>query len=139
LEKAKRSWQAAAASSESEGRRRRGGGGGAGFAPNRAVQRYYQALAQRKLGQNDQAIAIFQELVKAGRPAQADSDSEAVPPSAVRQNQRSRSAAVHYAAGLGHLGLGEKEQAKAEFKRALAECPDHLGATVSLRRLAPEK
>ncbi len=39
-------------------------------------------------------------------------------------------------AGLGHLGLGEKDKAKDEFCRALGTVPDLLGAKVELGWLA---
>jgi hypothetical protein len=43
-----------------------------------------------------------------------------------------RIATTHYLAGLGHAGLGEKEEARAEFNAALAASPDHLGAKLAL-------
>jgi tetratricopeptide (TPR) repeat protein len=139
LEKAKLSWREAAGSPSSGGRGRGRGADGGGFVSNRGVQRYYQALAQRRLGENDQANDIFRELVKSGSEGQTDAGAEAAPASGARQNQRGRLAAIHYAAGLGHLGLGENDQARAEFRQALEASPDHPGASASLRRLASEK
>ena len=134
-ENAKQSWQEAA-ESPPPGEHGRGAGG---FVARRAVQRYFRALAYRKLGQDDQATAIFRELVKVGSQGQPDPEAESAPPSGARQSARTRLAAVHYVAGLGHLGLGETEQATAEFKQALAASPDHLGASTSLRRLESER
>ena len=57
LEKAKQSWQEAARLGPTGGRTRGSGAGSHGLAANRGVQRYYQALAQRKLGQTDPAEA----------------------------------------------------------------------------------
>jgi tetratricopeptide (TPR) repeat protein len=136
LVKAKPSWQEAAGSPQSVGRGRGRGADGGSFVANRGVQRYYQALALRKLGETDRANAIFRELTNAGSDSPTDSGSADASSAPGRPNQRSRLAAVHYAAGLGRLGLGETEQAKAEFKQALAASPDHPGARASLERLA---
>jgi len=138
-DKAKQSWEEAAGSPQPGGRGRGRGTGDGSFGANRGVQRYYQALAQRKLGQSDQANAIFRELANASSQSPPDPGSDAAPTSGARQNQRSRLAATHYVAGLGHLGLGEDDQAKAEFKQALEASPDHPGVSAGLRWLAAER
>ncbi len=79
-----------------------------GEAARRSTQRYYQALAQRKLGRTEAADVILRELAATKSP---------------------------YPAGLGHAGLGEKEQARADFAAALAESPDHLAAKLALEQL----
>jgi tetratricopeptide (TPR) repeat protein len=138
MEKAKQSWQQAvsAESARLGGRGRgRGGAGGGGAVSDRSLQRYYQALAHRKLGQNDQANAIFRELADADSQVQADSGSELSSGSGARQNQRSRLATARYAAGLGHLGLGETDEARQQFTRALEASPDHLGAKSALAEM----
>jgi tetratricopeptide (TPR) repeat protein len=134
-DKAKQSWQDAAGSAQSGGRGRGRGAGGQGFGGNRGVQRYYQALAQQKLGQSDQAKSTFRELVNAVTETQPDPGSESTPAAGARQNQRSRLTALHYAAGLGHLGLGETDLAKAEFTQALEASPDQPAVHASLKRL----
>ncbi len=138
---AKQSWQeAASARVQGPGGRGRGrGGAGAEMGGgDRSTERYYQALAQRKLGQNDQAETIFRDLAAADRtatenPANVSSSSQP----GERPTQSSRSAAAHYSAGLGHLGLGEPDKARTEFKQALAMSPDHLGAKVALSEIRP--
>jgi tetratricopeptide (TPR) repeat protein len=133
IEKAKASWQQAASAPSQRGGRG-GAGGGRGWAPDRSAQRYYQALAQQKLGQSEPAAVIFRELVNATGQTKP-SPEPGSPASRARQNQRSRQAAAHYAAGLGYAGLGEKEKARAEFSAALRTAPDHLGAKTALDRL----
>ena len=47
-----------------------------------------------------------------------------------KQSERVRKANAHYLIGLGQLGLGQKAEARAEFKQALELHPAHLGATM---------
>jgi tetratricopeptide (TPR) repeat protein len=139
MEKAKQSWQEAAVGSApigGRGRGRGGAGGGRGFAPDRSVQRYYQALAQRKLGQTEQAQAALRELANTATP---ETGADSQPTLGPRRGGANRQATAHYAAGLGHLGLGEVEQARIAFAQALKAAPDHLGAQTKLRGLAPAK
>jgi tetratricopeptide (TPR) repeat protein len=136
-EKAKQMWQAAADSPRPGGRGRSRGAGGE-FGAGRGIERYYQALAQQKLGHDDEAKAAFRELVKGASQRQTDPE-ESAPASGRRQSQRNRSAAAHYAAGLGHLGLGENDLARTEFRQALEAQPDHPGISANLRRLTPDR
>jgi tetratricopeptide (TPR) repeat protein len=78
-----------------------------------ATQRYHQALALRSLGRKDEADKILRGLVQTGT---AD-------------------APQRYATGLGHAGLGEKEQARAQLTATLSAQPDNLGAAWALQRL----
>ncbi len=119
-----------------------GGGGGRGGFGNqvltRGVQRYYQALAFRQLGQNDRAEPIFRELVASGAAALKQTDAPEAGPGAggrAGASPRSRAAAAHYIAGLGHSGLGEKDKARMEFSAALASTPDLLAAKLALTQL----
>ena len=108
-DKARQSWQPAASASK-EGRGRAGSGGR--FDSNLSAERYYAALAQRKLGQNEQADAALKSLLEA---AKANLEREATTGQAAQRERRSRSAGPafnHYLAGLAHLGLGQNEAAK---------------------------
>jgi len=49
-----------------------------------------------------------------------------------RQARQSRLVMGHYAAGLGHLGLGESGRAKEELNQALAINPAHAGVRSAL-------
>jgi len=103
----------------------------------RNVQRYYQALSLRKLGKNEDVEEIFQELVKSGNEALQRSSSQIdfFAKFGEQQSQRSRLANAHYTAGLGYLGLNEKDKAREEFNQALEAGPDHLGAKTMLAQL----
>jgi tetratricopeptide (TPR) repeat protein len=131
-ENAKQSWQrAVSASNERPGRR----GGGGGFVSDRSVQRYYQALAQKKLGQVTEAETSLRGMLDAANRALEREPGDSSGAVGERQSPRSRVALAHYLAGLAHLGLGETELAKQEFTRALEGSPDHLGAKAALAQL----
>jgi tetratricopeptide (TPR) repeat protein len=78
-----------------------------------ATHDYHRALALRSLGQKDEADKILRGMVQSGT---AD-------------------APQRYATGLGHAGLGEKDQARAQLTAALSAQPDNLGALWALQRL----
>ena len=109
-------WNRAAAATFGAGRRGDAEIVGEDF--RRARQRYHQALALRKLGQNSMAESVFRDL--ASPPASTPAMS---------------AAAKHYAAGLGCAGLGEKEKARIELTAALAAVPDSLDAKLALGQL----
>jgi tetratricopeptide (TPR) repeat protein len=124
-DKAAQSWKDAQAATTSGvgggGGGRRGGRGGRGGSLDRQAGSYYQALATKALGQPAEANRAFHILLDA-----ANGDLEGAP---------ARAASAHYAAGLGHLGLGEKEQARAEFELALRAVPDSLGPEMELTQM----
>ena len=96
-------------------------------------QQYFQALAMQKLGQNEKATAIFQALVdSAAQSLKERSEIDFFASFGEQQSQRSRLAQNHYQAGLGYLGLGEKQKAKQEMADALKVSPDHLAAKQAL-------
>jgi len=103
----------------------------------RSTQRYYQALSLRKLGSSENVEEIFQDLVKSGKEAleRTSSQIDFFAKFGEQQSQRSRLADAHYMAGLGYLGLNEKDNARREFNQALDAGPDHLGAKTMLAQL----
>jgi tetratricopeptide (TPR) repeat protein len=134
--KAKQSWQEAATPTPGGERGgRRGSPGGGGFSPDRSVQRYYQALAQKKLGRDSEAETTLKNLLDSANRALGRGTGEAPGGFGERQSPRLRAASAHYLAGLAHLGLGETELAKKEFETALESAPDALGAKIELARL----
>jgi tetratricopeptide (TPR) repeat protein len=128
--KAKQSWQDSAAAEF--GRSRRGRERNA--ASGQGVQLYYQALALRKLGENDKAQTIFRSLVTDGMAAIGERSSQLdLSASMDEQNsQRASLAMAHYVAGLGYLGLGETGTARNHLNEALKVSPAHVGARTSL-------
>ncbi len=103
-----------------------------------AAQSYYRALAMRKLGQADEAKAALQELLNSAtralqNPAPAATGGRG---GGRRGPQTPPQLPAHYAAALGHLGLGETDQAQQEARAALAINPAHLGARSVLDSLS---
>jgi tetratricopeptide (TPR) repeat protein len=115
-------------SSSSSPRRSRGG---------RNTQQYYQALSLQKLGKKEDVEGMFQDLVESGKEAlgRTSSQIDFFAKFGEQQSQRSRLANAHYMAGLGYLGLNEKDKARQEFKQALEASPDHLGAKTMLAQI----
>ncbi|MFC1795364.1 hypothetical protein ACFL3Q_17480, partial [Planctomycetota bacterium] len=101
------------------------------------TQRYYQALSLQKLGKNEDVEEIFRDLVKSGNEAleQTSSQIDFFAKFGQQQSQRSRLADAHYKAGLGYLGLNEKDKARRQLNQALEAGPDHLGAKTMLAQL----
>jgi len=98
------------------------------------VQLYYQALALRQIGREEEAKTIFREIRRAGELLLADAPEDIGYFSSFgeRQSRRVRLASAHYLTGLGHAGLGQQEMARSRFEAALDASPDHLGARMAL-------
>ncbi len=131
--KAKEYWQlSVSATIERFGRR-----GGGGLVSERSVQRYYQSLSQRKLGQPAEAETALRNLLDAANRAieQGTQRDESGEGPGDRLSPRNRLTTAHYVAGLALLGCGEKEKAKGEFSLALQSSPDHLGAKAALSEI----
>lgn len=131
-EKARQAWRQAADASQTAGRGR-GRRGEGGFGLDGGAERFFQALAHLKLDEEDRANAIFRELVDS--PPRGERGGEADSASTRGRSDRNRQAARHYAAGLGHAGLGEWEQARAQLREALVRSPDYAPASATLRIL----
>lgn len=133
-DQAKQYWQKSAAVESAA--RAHGHNDHDGISP-RTIQACYQALALRKLGQNDQASAKFQELIKHANaaiqkdPAQFDLDA----PVSDLLTQRSRLAIAHYVAALSYLGLDDKKKATQELNEALQARPGLATARFTLDQL----
>ncbi len=123
---AKQLWQKAVASPTERTGRRDGGG----FGAERGAQKYYQALAQRKLGQSGDAETSLRSLSDTAtrmlEPPPRDTGR------GTRAPTQNRLAQAHYLAGLAQLGLGDKSKAKEDFSRALEMDPGLLGAKSAL-------
>ena len=99
--------------------------------------RFAQTLALAKLGRADEARQRFEGLVSAGqRQIEGGEQADYFAKFGEREPERVRKARAHYLIGLGRLGLGRTDDAKAAFAQALELHPAHLGA--ALQRAALE-
>ncbi|NWG19837.1 MAG: DUF5107 domain-containing protein [Chloroflexi bacterium] len=104
---------------------------------------FYQGLARRRLGQEDEARAIFTRLIEYGRrhlndDVEMDYFAVSLPDFLVFDEDLNRRNRIHcnYMMALGHMGLGETALAEQCFAAVLAEDVSHLGATIHARMLA---
>jgi tetratricopeptide (TPR) repeat protein len=130
-EKAVKAWQAAAeAESRAGSRGPRWGSSGS------VIDRSFKALALRKLGKVEEAEAIFRGLAESSRSRTTASQIDPSAPATSQMAQRDRLAQSHFSAGLGYLGLGDKDKARNELTECLKISPDHLGAKTALESLS---
>lgn len=99
----------------------------AGSAVDKA-QSYYRALAMKKLGQDKQADALFENLIRTGTRTLAGYSEGTVG----TLDDREVVATAHYLVGLGEAGLHHRAEAQNAFRAALSICPDHLGALLAV-------
>jgi tetratricopeptide (TPR) repeat protein len=101
---------------------------------------YYQGMAALKLGRNNDANQIFDELTAMGdRALAAGSDIDYFAKFGQRRSSRFRLADAHYLIGLVNLGKGETAKAEVEFQAVLGLNVNHLGATAQLAALRARK
>jgi len=93
---------------------------------------YYKGLALKKLGQQDKASQIFDDLIASAKPGPT---VEFFAKFGEKQAHNIRTANNHYLLGLGYLGKGMKTEAKAQFEKALELNINHLWARVHLSEL----
>ena len=90
---------------------------------------YYRGLALRALGLEKEATGIFGELIDSGRQRLEEDEGMAFfAKFGEKTHREDRMAHAHYLMGLGHLGRGAREQARAEFVEALALNVNHVWA-----------
>lgn len=101
---------------------------------------YYQGLARRRLGQEEEAQCIFHKLVEYGRThlhdeVKMDYFAVSLPDFLVFEQDLDLRHQIHcrYMMALGYAGLGEREQALGQFDQALALDSCHLGAAIHRR------
>jgi tetratricopeptide (TPR) repeat protein len=90
---------------------------------------FYQGLAFRKLGKADEAEQTFNGLIQSGKQSLESAPSlDFFAKFGEKQSAFVRNAEAHYLIGLGYLGKGDKQEARAEFKKALELNINHSGA-----------
>jgi tetratricopeptide (TPR) repeat protein len=105
-----------------------------------ATQRFYQALAMRKLGQPEGADPVFHGLVETGLEILQHQEKEAGGPArGAPLSPRARASTGHYVCGLGYAGSGNAAKARSEFEASLAASPDNLDAKIALAFAPGEK
>jgi tetratricopeptide (TPR) repeat protein len=92
----------------------------AAFGRGWSEQSYYQALANRKLGRQEEAVQILDGLIRfAGERLKSAPALDFFEKFGEKQSALAQSAQAHYLLGLGLLGKGEAAEARKEFERAL--------------------
>jgi tetratricopeptide (TPR) repeat protein len=131
-EKALEFWNKGAAPDSAESQRRPGAGTSLAAGGTRS---YFQARCLQKLGKNESASAIFENLITSGRQSLQEAPTgtaRGAGPARRQQSPGVRLAAAHYLIGLGYLGLNDREKAKEELGKAVEASPDLLGARTAL-------
>jgi len=80
---------------------------------------YYQALALKKIGRESEAEELFNGLIDTGRKSLESASPDYFAKFGEKRTEEARLAEAHYLLGLGYLGQGDQEQARAEFGKAL--------------------
>ncbi len=80
---------------------------------------YYQGLALRKLGRENEAEQIFDRLVQTGMRSLETSSPDYFAKFGEKQTEEARRAQAHYILGLGYLGKGNMARARQEFEKAV--------------------
>jgi hypothetical protein len=106
---------------------------------------FYQGLARRALGREEQASAIFRRLIAYGEAhlddtVTMDYFAVSLPDFLVFEEDLGRRNRIHchYMIALGATGLGEYGRAAAHYATALELDGSHLGATVHRQLLQRE-
>jgi tetratricopeptide (TPR) repeat protein len=95
---------------------------------------YYRGLALKNTGQKKEAKELFEKMLE---DATRESGRDFFTQFEGGQAREFTLASNHYQAGLAHLGLGDREKAKAEFQQALELNPGHVWSKALLDRIAP--
>jgi len=100
---------------------------------------FYQGVAWRQLGNEKAARSRFNKLIDFGEQhlfieQKIDYFAVSLPDFLVFEEDLNKKNRIHchYMMGLGHLGLGNQEEAKKSFQQALALDPIHQGAMIHL-------
>ncbi len=90
---------------------------------------FYRGMSHRKLGQNGDAGRIFSELMKFAKDRlEKVEERDFFAKFGEKQSAEARRAQAHYLLGLSYLGLGDREQARKEFRNTLERNMNHIWA-----------
>lgn len=105
---------------------------------------YYQALALRQLGREEEAIARLKGMLDGARE-QLERDAQqgfatSVPEFVFVEEDLETRLKTHYTylIGLAHLGLDRRTEARNAFRTVLERDPSHLDAEIQLHRMDAE-
>ncbi len=99
-------------------------------------QQYFQALAFKKLGRDAEASKALDGLIRyAGERLKSAPSMDFFEKFGERQSAMIRNAQMHYLLGLGYLGKGLREQARAEFEMSVSLNINNIGARQQLAAL----
>ena len=88
--------------------------------PRWPAAKYYQGLSMRRLGHDEAAIKLFDEMIRSGRQKTAENESPDVfAKFGEMETLSARTARDHLSIGLGLLGKGEKSEARQELEQAV--------------------
>lgn len=90
---------------------------------------YYKGLALIKMNKPEEAKALFQRMLD------DTADNSVYTQFDGRRTSVAQQVTIHYMAGLGNMGLGDKANASAEFKKALGLNPGHIWSQTYLNSL----
>lgn len=90
---------------------------------------FYQGLALKKMGREEEPGKVFEELIKEGKhQLEKASSMDFFSKFGEKQDAARKRAQAHYLWGLGCLGNGEKGKAREQFQKALELNPTHTWA-----------
>ena len=96
--------------------------------------RFYQAMSMKKLGRDADAQAIFDDLIKTGKDRLSRSEAtDFFAKFGEQETPQARQASAHYIIGLGCLGKGDTNAARAEFDTAAQLNVSHVWAKELIR------
>jgi len=106
-------------------------GRGGGFMTE---SRFYRAMALKKLGRDSEAQRVFDDLIKSGQDRLTREEAaDFFAKFGERESPQARQASAHYLIGLGYLGKGDTESARAEFAEAAKLNVSHVWARQLLK------
>jgi tetratricopeptide (TPR) repeat protein len=96
---------------------------------------YYRACAAQKLGRPAEAARIFDSLIKSGQDAVLSKGSgrpDYFAKFGEKESREVQMAQGHYVLGLGYLGSGKRQEARAELEQSVKLNVNHLDAQFQL-------